>query len=179
METLALTSPGRAATARIVATAEGNPLFVEQLWPCAREHGARDLPPSIQAVLAARIDRLAPAERAVLVHAAVEGRRFHRGGLAALMPDEAPDAVAVSLVALVRKQLIRPDRSEFAGDDAFRFAHVLDPRGRLLRHAQARAGRPARAGRRLAKPGRTSGTRRSATTSSRPRATWPSSGNRR
>ena len=125
VETLAHDEPGSRATARIVATAEGNPLFLEQLVAVRAEQGLVTLPPSIEAVLAARIDRLAPAERAVLVHASVEGRSFHRGGLAALMPDEAPDAVAVSLVALVRKQLIRPDRSEFAGDDAFRFAHAL------------------------------------------------------
>src|SRR5262249_4091455 len=35
------------------------------------------------------------------------------------------DAISMSLVALVRKQLIRPDRATLAGDDAFRFTHAL------------------------------------------------------
>ncbi len=67
--------------ARIVETAEGNPLFVEQLVAMQAEsgEGALEVPPTIQALLAARIDRLEPEERSVLEHAAVEGRIFHRG----------------------------------------------------------------------------------------------------
>ena len=58
------------------------------------------------------------------VRASVEGRTFHAGALAALLPRRRPRASRRSL-ALVQKQLIRPDRPEFAGEDAFRFAHAL------------------------------------------------------
>jgi DNA-binding SARP family transcriptional activator len=106
-----------ATAARIVATAEGNPLFLEHLAAVGAE-GAVELPSSIQGVLAARIDRLDPAERALLEDASVEGRTFHVGPLGV------PGAPA-ALVALVRKQLIRPERSDLVKEDAFRFAHAL------------------------------------------------------
>jgi class 3 adenylate cyclase/tetratricopeptide (TPR) repeat protein len=114
---------------RVLEKAEGNPLFVEQLLALARERsgGAGDVtvPPTIQALLAARIDRLPPGERAVLARAAVEGRLFHRGAVSALLPEIEREDLQRHLVALVRKELIRPDRSLFPGDDAFRFAHIL------------------------------------------------------
>ena len=53
------------------------------------EQDLEALPPTIEAVLAARIERLEPDERTVLAHASVEGRSFHRGAVAALMPAEA------------------------------------------------------------------------------------------
>jgi class 3 adenylate cyclase/tetratricopeptide (TPR) repeat protein len=111
--------------ARIVDRAEGNPLFLEQLVAVQREHGQVALPPSIRAVLAARIDALEPGERLLLEHASVEGRSFHRGALLELIPeDEHPD-VGANLRSLASRQLIRPDASVVAGDDAFRFAHAL------------------------------------------------------
>ena len=110
---------------RIVERADGNPLFLEQLVAVRAEQDLETLPPSIEAVLAARIERLEPDERAVLAHASVEGRTFHRGAVAALMPADARHAIAAPLMGLVRKQLIRPDRPELAGEDAFRFAHAL------------------------------------------------------
>jgi class 3 adenylate cyclase/tetratricopeptide (TPR) repeat protein len=113
--------------ARIVAAAEGNPLFVEQMLAHRLDEPGNGLPvpPTIQALLAARIDRLEPGERAVVVRGAVEGRSFHRGAVAELLPEEARDSLAGDLMALVRKELIRPDESSFAGDDCFRFAHGL------------------------------------------------------
>ena len=108
---------GSGAAARIVETAEGNPLFLEQLVAVGTETGTATLPTSIQAVLAARIDRLEPGERAVLEEASVQGRSFYVGAL------EAP--AASHLVSLVNRQLIGPERAELAGQDAFRFAHVL------------------------------------------------------
>jgi DNA-binding SARP family transcriptional activator len=109
------------AAAGIVARAEGNPLFLEQLIAVSGQ-ADEALPTSIDAVLAARIDRLAPDERAVLAHAAVEGRSFHAG---ALREPLAGVDVATQLVALVRKQLIRSEPPELAGEDGFRFAHTL------------------------------------------------------
>jgi predicted ATPase/DNA-binding SARP family transcriptional activator len=111
--------------ARIVETGEGNPLFLEQLVAVQAAGEAETLPATVQAVLAARIDRLEPAERAVLEAASVEGRSFHRGALAALLTEGRRDEVEAQLMALVRKWLIRPDPPHFAGEDAFRFTHVL------------------------------------------------------
>ena len=79
-ESTAAESLGPQTTARIVETAEGNPLFIEQLVAVGAE-AAESLPSSIHAVLAARIDRLAPGERAVLELASVQGRSFYVRGL--------------------------------------------------------------------------------------------------
>ena len=111
--------------ARIGDAAEGNPLFVEQMLAMVAESPNGDVvvPPTIQALLAARLDQLDPSERGVLERGAVEGKIFHRGGVEALAPDE-PD-VPTKLMALVRKELVRPDRTQLPGDDAFRFRHLL------------------------------------------------------
>ena len=118
----ALAEPLRA---RIREAAEGNPLFVEQMLAMVAETQSGDVvvPPTIQALLAARLDQLDLAERGVLERGAIEGKIFHRGGVEALGPEE-PD-VPTKLMALVRKELVRPDRTQLAGDDAFRFRHVL------------------------------------------------------
>jgi class 3 adenylate cyclase/tetratricopeptide (TPR) repeat protein len=112
---------------RIVEAAEGNPLFVEQLvaMQAEVEDGELAIPPTIQALLATRIDRLDPDERAVIERGSVEGRMFHRGSIAALSPEDDRAAVGVHLMTLVRKELIRPDRAVFPGDDGFRFGHML------------------------------------------------------
>ena len=112
---------------RIVEAAEGNPLFVEQLLAMRAESGDGELviPPTIQALLSARLDRLEPAERTVIERASVEGRLFHRSAVAELLSAAARPAVGSHLITLVRKEFIRPDRAVFLGDDGFRFGHVL------------------------------------------------------
>jgi class 3 adenylate cyclase/tetratricopeptide (TPR) repeat protein len=114
---------------RIVEAAEGNPLFVEQMLALQVEGGSADgdlvIPPTIQALLAARIDRLEFGEREVIERAAIEGRSFHRGAVSELLPEASRDALVGHLMSLVRKEFIRPDRTVFEGDDGFRFAHVL------------------------------------------------------
>src|SRR5581483_9453261 len=91
---------------RIREAAEGNPLFVEQMVAMARESGGGDVvvPPTIQALLAARLDQLDPTERDVLQRGAVEGRVFHRGAVQALAPNE-PQTVS-QLTALVRTEFV-------------------------------------------------------------------------
>jgi class 3 adenylate cyclase/tetratricopeptide (TPR) repeat protein len=110
---------------RILAAADGNPLFVEEMLALIRERndGDVEVPPSIQALLAARLDQLDPSERWVLERGSVEGKIFHRSAVQALTPDE-PE-IANRLVALVRKELVRPDRSQLRGDEAYRFRHLL------------------------------------------------------
>jgi hypothetical protein len=82
-----------------------------------------EVPPTIQALLAARLDQLDPDERAVLERGSVEGRTFHRGAVAALADGDG--SVDQRLIALVRKELVRPERTQLTGDDAYRFRHLL------------------------------------------------------
>jgi class 3 adenylate cyclase/predicted ATPase len=109
----------------VASAAEGNPLFVEEMVILVEESGGGEVfvPPTVQALLAARVDQLGPTERAVLERAAVEGRVFHREALAALAPEEGDPAV--HLATLVRKELIRPDVAQVPGGDAYRFRHAL------------------------------------------------------
>jgi class 3 adenylate cyclase/tetratricopeptide (TPR) repeat protein len=125
---------------RILAAAEGTPLFVEEMLSMLIDDGllARDgerwvatgtlsdlrVPPTIQALLAARLDQLSAVERAAIQRAAVCGKQFHVGALAALLGTEGRD-VWPTLMSLVRRDLIRPDRSMLAGQDALRFRHQL------------------------------------------------------
>ena len=115
-----------AARTEIAEAAEGNPLFVEQMVAMVAEAGeAAAIPPTIQALLAARLDRLPPLERAVLERAAVVGKEFWRGAVTELSPTEDRAEVSAALLSLVRKELVRPERSAFLGDDGFRFRHAL------------------------------------------------------
>jgi class 3 adenylate cyclase len=108
---------------RISRTAGGNPLFITEMVALAAEGAELEVPPTLKALLAARLDQLDPQERAVLERGAVEGEIFHRGAVQALAPGE-PE-VLPRLAALVRHELIRADRPQFPGEDAFRFRHLL------------------------------------------------------
>src|SRR2546423_3172186 len=120
---------GPAVRARIAAAAEGNPLFVEQMVALLAEGGEQGgtipIPPSIQALLAARLDRLTLEERAVLETAAVVGRGFWRGAVRDLAPPGLRSAVHTHLMALARKDFVEPEASSLVHEDAFRFRHVL------------------------------------------------------
>ena len=89
----------------------------------SREAATITVPPTIQALLAARLDQLDAPERDVLERGSIEGRVFHRGAVQALAPEESQ--VMARLTSLVRKELVRPDKSELPGEDAFRFRHLL------------------------------------------------------
>ena len=111
--------------ARIQDAAEGNPLYVVEMVALLEESGSDDVtvPPTIQALLAARLDQLEAEDRRMLQCGAVEGRIFHRGAVEALNPNAAD--VAKRLTSLVRKDLIRPDTGELPGEEAYRFRHLL------------------------------------------------------
>ncbi|MEP6910090.1 MAG: adenylate/guanylate cyclase domain-containing protein [Actinomycetota bacterium] len=109
---------------RITLAAAGNPLFIEEMLAMAeQEDGEVPVPPTLQALLAARLDQLETAERSVLERGAIEGQIFHRGAVQALAGDETQ--VTPRLAALVRKELIGPHRPQLAGEDGFRFRHLL------------------------------------------------------
>ena len=117
------------ARARIAEAAEGNPLYVEQMAAMVAEGGYSaglfSIPPTIHALLAARLDRLDGEERAAIERAAVCGKVFWLDAVADLSPPDYRTRVGATLMSLVRKELIRPHRSTARPDDAFRFAHVL------------------------------------------------------
>jgi DNA-binding SARP family transcriptional activator len=100
---------------RVIAAAGGNPLFLEQLVALAREGGEIDaVPPSLEALIAARLDLLEPEEQALLQRAAVIGRTFER----AVLPEL--DGAVERLAGLEEKGLVQP---AFGG--GYRFHHVL------------------------------------------------------
>jgi len=115
--------------ARIVAIAEGNALFVEQLLAYVTDIGPDALdeavPASIEALLASRLDSLDTEDRAVLERAAVVGKDFVRSAVRHLSPPETVATVDRRLVTLERRGLIQALRSRESPDDEFRFHHVL------------------------------------------------------
>ncbi|MGE5459831.1 MAG: ATP-binding protein [Solirubrobacterales bacterium] len=129
------------ATRRITESAGGNPLFLEEMlrmleddgylrreaagWVAARDLGDVAIPASIQALLGSRLDRLSAEELAVIRCASVIGKVFWWGAVAELAPAEIGPRVGTHLQSLVRRDLIRPERSTFAGEEAFQFHHLL------------------------------------------------------
>ena len=129
------------ASDRLTEAAGGNPLFVEQMlsmmiddgmlvredgaWIPASDLSTVAVPPSVAALLAARLERLTDDERRAIECAAVIGKEFYAGAVRDLLPavlrDEAPDLIR----SLIRKELVRTDRSMVPGEEAFRFRHIL------------------------------------------------------
>jgi predicted ATPase/class 3 adenylate cyclase len=113
---------------QIAEKGDGNPLFVEQMLALLAERPDRasvEVPPTIQTLLAARLDALTDAERTVMERAAVVGTRFWLGAVVDLLPAELHEAVPNVLQLLMRKELIRPDPTEIAGEQGYRFCHIL------------------------------------------------------
>jgi predicted ATPase/class 3 adenylate cyclase len=126
---------------RVEEVAEGNPLFIEETvrmlldeglivrdgrrWEPARDLAQVALPPSIEALLAARLDRLAPAELAVLQRASVVGRIFGWGAVRAISPEPERAMLADALEGLLRKEVVFTDVQLLSGEDAYRFGHIL------------------------------------------------------
>jgi class 3 adenylate cyclase/tetratricopeptide (TPR) repeat protein len=117
------------ARVRISVAAEGNPLFLEQMLAMLAQGGdgvgETAVPPAIQGLLAARLERLELEERRLLECASIEGEMFHVGGVVELSPPEAREAVPSQLLSLVRKELIRGEPATLPGQAAFRFRHAL------------------------------------------------------
>jgi len=114
---------------RVAEVAQGNPLYVEQLVAMLTEEARAAaelvaLPPTIQALLAARLDRLDPFERQVLERAAVVGKEFWPSAVSAL-GGSLDEALGPTLLGLVRRDLVEPAASTIPGEDGFRFRHAL------------------------------------------------------
>jgi tetratricopeptide (TPR) repeat protein len=105
---------------RIAATAAGNPLFLEQLATYIGErHGSGDdLPPAVRSLLAARLDLLAPAERAVLCYGSIQGDGFTAGSLHALAQGAPLAEIEGACEALVWRDLL-------VGGETLAFRHGL------------------------------------------------------
>ena len=112
---------------RILQASEGNPLFVEEMLLMLQDNGDSEVvvPPTIQALLQARLDQLGGDERSVIERGAVEGEVFHRLPVAELASDQVRLGLDGHLAKLIRNELIRPETATMPGDDAFRFRHLL------------------------------------------------------
>jgi class 3 adenylate cyclase len=111
----------------VLAKAEGNPLFVEETIRAVAEQpeGRQErIPDTLQALIAARIDRLPPTSRRLVQRAAVMGRVFLRGALAHLSPD-VTDVDEILDDLLFRDLVLHEERSAISGEQAFKFKHVL------------------------------------------------------
>jgi class 3 adenylate cyclase/tetratricopeptide (TPR) repeat protein len=110
--------------ALVLERAEGNPLYLEEIARALGEASLLErIPDTVQALIAARIDRLAVDEKRVLQSAALVGRVFWRSALDRLAPDV--DVAAVIDALLAREFVVPEERSTISGDRAFRFKHVL------------------------------------------------------
>ena len=127
--------------ARIVEAAEGNPLFVEQMLSMMVDEGALRqendrwvpvgraddiaVPPTIQALLAARLDLLGPEERSVIEAASVAGLVFPEDALHELVSDEVAAQLEKIIHSLCRKHLVQTGVESIGRGAHYRFAHVL------------------------------------------------------
>jgi class 3 adenylate cyclase/tetratricopeptide (TPR) repeat protein len=129
------------ARRRIAAAAEGNPLFVEQLlsmlvddgslrvengrWVATSDLAEFAVPPSIQALLSARLDQLGAEERTVVEPASVIGLVFATPAVTELAPETVRDRVPLHLATVERRKLVRPELGVSGDDERYRFDHVM------------------------------------------------------
>jgi predicted ATPase/class 3 adenylate cyclase len=138
-----LPGPGQIAAlrGRIADAADGNPLYVEELvamlvdggtvrrvddgsWIVERTVGHIAMPPTISALLTARLDQLGP-ERTVAERGSVVGRVFEHRAVAHLSPDLPANALDERLTVLVGRDLVRPESASVTEELAYRFRHIL------------------------------------------------------
>jgi tetratricopeptide (TPR) repeat protein len=136
----------------LLERAGGNPLYAEEFVRLLTDRGELDdeveVPDSVQALIAARLDTLPPERKALLQDASVLGKVFWAGALVA-MGERDPVEVEQALHELARKELVRPSRtSSMEAEAEYGFWHALVrdvcyqqiPRaGRAERHQQAAA----------------------------------------
>jgi len=119
-----LPAPDAGAVGRVVATAGGNPLFIEELAAALEDDpNADELPATVRAAIAARIDALSPLARAALLNASVIGATFWRGVVEGLGGIEDIDQALDALEA--RGLVHRRGASRVEGDTEYAFKHIL------------------------------------------------------
>ena len=118
--------------ARLIDTAGGNPLYLEQLTVSLSEQGGSDarlaLPPTIQALLSARLQRLGPGASSALAAAAIVGKDFGEQQVRALLPAEARAPLSRNLQTLIAKGLVQrgPPGTRPAAEYSFRHILILE-----------------------------------------------------
>jgi class 3 adenylate cyclase/tetratricopeptide (TPR) repeat protein len=119
---------GETVLPAVVERSGGNPLFAEEMARRIADNGglnAGELPDTVQALLAARLDALEPFERRLVQQAAVIGRTFWESSLASLAATEGRD-LDRALVSLQEKDILVPGvDSRLAGERELAFKHVL------------------------------------------------------
>jgi tetratricopeptide (TPR) repeat protein len=113
----------------LLERAGGNPLYAEEFVRLLADRGERadeaDVPDSVQALIAARLDTLSPERKSLLQDAAVLGKVFWAGALAEIGGHEARE-VEQALHELTRKELVRPARTtSMEGEQEYSFWHLL------------------------------------------------------
>ena len=153
---------------RISDVGSGNPLFVVEMFKMLRDDGVLEaqgadagestkeaalatVPPTINALVGARLDRLTAEERAVIHGGAVIGKIFSWAAVVDLVPDELRSRVGPILQSLVRRELIAPDHSALVRRGRVRLPSPPHPGGGVPPGPQGAAGRPPPAFRRLAR----------------------------
>jgi DNA-binding SARP family transcriptional activator len=115
--------------ARLLETAAGNPLYLEQLAASLSDQTGSEiwpvLPPTIQALLGARLQRLGPGASSVLARAAIIGKDFGVQAVRELLPPEARDPLTRNLQTLVAKRLVQYEPSDRRPGDEYSFRHIL------------------------------------------------------
>jgi predicted ATPase/class 3 adenylate cyclase len=115
--------------ARLIDTAGGNPLYLEQLAASLSEQTGSEtrpvLPPTIQALLAARLQRLGPGARSVLARAAIMGKDFGVEAVRELLPPEARDPLPRNLQTLMARGLVRQGPPSDMPVRQYSFSHIL------------------------------------------------------
>jgi len=118
-----------ATRARLLETAAGNPLYLEQLAVSLSEQTGSEtrpvLPPTIEALLAARLQRLGPAASSVLARAAIVGKDFGVQAVRELLPPEARGPLSRNLQTLVAKGLVQLEPEERRPAEQYSFRHIL------------------------------------------------------
>jgi class 3 adenylate cyclase/tetratricopeptide (TPR) repeat protein len=119
-------SPALDSRESLLAAAGGNPLFLSELVAYVGSGGEQsEAPPTLDALLNARLDARPPHERRLLECAAIEGQVFHKSALLALVEPEIASTIDSSLDRLLEDAFIRPARSSFDQETAFQFHHLL------------------------------------------------------
>ena len=115
--------------ARLLETAAGNPLYLEQLAVSLSEQAGSEirpvLPPTIEALLAARLQRLGPGPGSVLARAAIVGNDFGVQAVRELLPPEARGPLSRNLQTLVAKGLVQRGPPGGSPAEQYSFHHIL------------------------------------------------------